>query len=152
MNSPWVLLNLLRSQEIKKLFSILWKIALFSFQVLAAGLSGLYSLLPRKLSVQCVDWFRFAADDVYEVKELTNFMNSLEFCNVVIQVCHPSIRDQLFDYIYQGFLVPVMGPALLQVRMYCVHVSVHSQLYYSVAPTFTFSALVVCHFARVFPP
>ena len=87
-----------------------------SRKVLAAGLSGLYSLLPRKLSTQNVDWFRFAADDVYEIKELTNFMNSLEFCNVVIQVCHPSIQEQLFEYIYQGFLVRVMGPALFQVR------------------------------------
>ncbi|XKL64668.1 hypothetical protein PGB90_004754 [Kerria lacca] len=82
--------------------------------VLAAGLNGLYSLLPRKLTIESPDWFRFAADDVYEMKELTNFMNSLEFCNVVIQVCHPNIKIQLFDYIYQGFLVPVMGPALLQ--------------------------------------
>ncbi|XP_065201341.1 FHIP family protein AGAP011705 isoform X2 [Planococcus citri] len=82
--------------------------------VLAAGLNGLYSLLPRKLNVESPDWFRFAADDVYEMKELTNFMNSLEFCNVVIQVCHPSIKAQLYDYIYQGFLVPVMGPALVQ--------------------------------------
>ncbi|KAK7604799.1 hypothetical protein V9T40_005985 [Parthenolecanium corni] len=82
--------------------------------VLAAGLNGLYSLLPRKLSITSPDWYRFAADDVYEMKELTNFMNSLEFCNVVIQVCHPRIKAQLFDYIYQGFLVPVIGPALLQ--------------------------------------
>lgn len=93
---------------------------LTSFQVLAAGLNGLYSLLPRKLAITSPDWYRFAADDVYEMKELTNFMNSLEFCNVVIQVCHPRIKAQLFDYIYQGFLVPVIGPALLQVclRLY----------------------------------
>lgn len=89
---------------------------------MAAGLNGLYSLLPRKLNVESPDWFRFAADDVYEMKELTNFMNSLEFCNVVVQVCHPTIRTQLYDYIYQGFLVPVVGPALIQVRNLVVSV------------------------------
>ena len=33
-----------------------------------------------------------------------------------LQVCHPLIADQLLDYVYQGFLVSVMGPALHQVR------------------------------------
>lgn len=85
--------------------------------MLAAGLSGLYSLLPRKLIIDSPDWFRFAADDVYELKELTNFMNSLEFCNAISQICHPSIRTQLTHYIYQAFLVPVMGPGILQVSI-----------------------------------
>uniref|UniRef100_A0A8K9WPI7 FHF complex subunit HOOK-interacting protein 1B n=1 Tax=Oncorhynchus mykiss TaxID=8022 RepID=A0A8K9WPI7_ONCMY len=39
-------------------------------------------------------------------------MNSLEFCNAVIQVAHPLVRRQLVDYVHNGFLVPVMGPAL----------------------------------------
>ncbi|KAJ8388540.1 hypothetical protein AAFF_G00132540 [Aldrovandia affinis] len=43
---------------------------------------------------------------------LVLFMNSLEFCNAVIQVSHPLLRSQLVDYVHNGFLVPVMGPAL----------------------------------------
>lgn len=77
--------------------------------ILATGLSGLYSLLPRSLSVA-----RLAPDDVNRVHKLTLFIDSLEFCNAVAQVAHPSIRKHLLDLLYQGFLVPVMGPALLQ--------------------------------------
>ncbi|XP_054264121.1 FHIP family protein AGAP011705 isoform X2 [Macrosteles quadrilineatus] len=82
--------------------------------VLATGLSGLYSALPRKLAISTEDWYRFTPDDVNEIPELVAFMNNLEFCNAVVQVADSSVRNQLLEYIYQGFLVPVMGPALLQ--------------------------------------
>ncbi|XP_040269314.1 FTS and Hook-interacting protein-like [Bufo bufo] len=39
-------------------------------------------------------------------------MNSLEFCNAVTQVAHPLVQNQLVEYLHNGFLVPVMGPAL----------------------------------------
>lgn len=42
-------------------------------------------------------------------------MNALEFCNAVVQVAHDLIREQLLDVMYMGFIVPVLGPALLQV-------------------------------------
>lgn len=42
-------------------------------------------------------------------------MNSLEFCNAVVQVAHPLVRSQLLDYLHNGFLVPVVGPALHKV-------------------------------------
>lgn len=32
-----------------------------------------------------------------------------------MQVAHPSVRDQLVGYIINGFLVPVLGPALHKV-------------------------------------
>ncbi|RVE49313.1 hypothetical protein evm_006026 [Chilo suppressalis] len=79
--------------------------------VLATGLSGLYSLLPRVLSKKI---HRLTPDDVNKVNKLTLFIDSLEFCNAVAQVAHPSIKKHLLDLLYQGFLVPVMGPALLQ--------------------------------------
>ncbi|XP_018918069.1 FHIP family protein GF15501 isoform X2 [Bemisia tabaci] len=82
--------------------------------VLATGLSGLYSRLPRKLSIEAEDWHRFTPDDVAEIKELTTFINSLEFCNVVVQISHPKVQNALLEFLYQGFLVPVLGPALLQ--------------------------------------
>lgn len=88
--------------------------------VLVTGLCGLYSSLPNSIEVQSIDWFRITADDVNELPELTLFMNSLEFCNAVVQVAHPLIRDQLLDFLYQGFLVPVLGPAILQVCSFIV--------------------------------
>jgi hypothetical protein len=83
--------------------------------VLVTGLCGLYSALPNSIEIQTLDWFRITADDVNEMSELMLFMNTLEFCNAVVQVAHYLIRDQLLDFLYQGFLVPVLGPAILQV-------------------------------------
>ncbi|XP_055944834.1 FHF complex subunit HOOK-interacting protein 1B-like isoform X2 [Argiope bruennichi] len=82
--------------------------------VLATGLSGLYSLLPRKLPNVPEDWHQFTPEDISEIPELAMFLNSLEFCNAVIQVAHPLVQEQLMEYLYQGFLVPVLGPALHQ--------------------------------------
>ncbi|XP_031719022.1 protein FAM160A1 isoform X3 [Anarrhichthys ocellatus] len=80
--------------------------------VLATGLSGLYSSLPTKLEVPSADWHCLHKEDWLQMPSLVQFLNSLEFCNVVIQVAHPDIRDQLVSYIYNGFLVPVLAPAL----------------------------------------
>ncbi|KAG7458786.1 hypothetical protein MATL_G00224350 [Megalops atlanticus] len=80
--------------------------------VLATGLSGLYSSLPTRLEVQSEDWHCLQREDWQQVPTLVQFLNSLEFCNAVIQVAHPTIRDQLVGYIYNGFLVPVLAPAL----------------------------------------
>ncbi|XP_012528772.3 UPF0518 protein AAEL005291 isoform X2 [Monomorium pharaonis] len=82
--------------------------------VLATGLSGLYSLLPRKLDIETDDWHQLTPDDVNDLPALTQLMNSLEFCNAVAQVAHPVIQKQLLEFLYQGFLIPVLGPALLQ--------------------------------------
>lgn len=49
--------------------------------------------------------------------ELQLFLNSLEFCNAVIQVAHPLVQKQLLEFVYQGFLVSVIGPALHQVQI-----------------------------------
>ncbi|XP_026997941.2 FHF complex subunit HOOK interacting protein 1B [Tachysurus fulvidraco] len=80
--------------------------------VLATGLSALYSSLPRKIEVRGDDWHALRREDWMGVSSLVLFMNSLEFCNAVVQVAHPLVRCQLIDYIHNGFLVPVMGPAL----------------------------------------
>ncbi|XP_078078804.1 FHF complex subunit HOOK-interacting protein 1B [Mustelus asterias] len=80
--------------------------------VLATGLSALYSSLPRKIEVRGDDWHALRREDWMGVTSLTMFMNSLEFCNAVIQVAHSLIQQQLVDYVHNGFLVPVMGPAL----------------------------------------
>ncbi|XP_068606730.1 FHF complex subunit HOOK-interacting protein 1A [Brachionichthys hirsutus] len=84
----------------------------FFCPVLATGLSGLYSSLPAKLEVPNDEWHCLREDDCLQMPSLIQFLNSLEFCNAVIQVAHPDIRDQLVGYIYNGFLVPVLAPAL----------------------------------------
>ncbi|XP_021103539.1 protein FAM160A1 isoform X2 [Heterocephalus glaber] len=85
--------------------------------VLATGLSGLYSSLPTKLEEKGEEWHCLLKDDWLLLPPLVQFMNSLEFCNAVIQVAHPLIRHQLVNYIYNGFLVPVLAPALHKVTV-----------------------------------
>lgn len=91
---------------------LLLKPVSLSLQVLATGLSALYSSLPRKIDVQGDDWHALRQEDWMGVSSLRLFMNSLEFCNAVVQVAHPLVRSQLLDYLHNGFLVPVMGTAL----------------------------------------
>lgn len=55
-------------------------------QVLAAGLSGLYSMLPRSLTIESEGWHRLTAEDINDLPQLQLFLNSLEFCNAVVQV------------------------------------------------------------------
>ncbi|XP_074518528.1 FHF complex subunit HOOK-interacting protein 1A-like [Halichoeres trimaculatus] len=80
--------------------------------VLATGLSGLYSSLPARLQVYSEDWHCLDTADWQQVPALVHFLHSLEFCSAVAKVAHPSIRSQLLNYIYNGFLVPVLAPAL----------------------------------------
>ncbi|XP_071846775.1 FHF complex subunit HOOK-interacting protein 1B-like isoform X3 [Apostichopus japonicus] len=82
--------------------------------VLAGGLGALYSRLPRKLDIQADHWHCLTVEDVNSIPELTMFLNSLEFCNAVVQVAHPVVSEQLLRYFNDGFLVPVVGPALHQ--------------------------------------
>uniref|UniRef100_A0A8D8LHU9 UPF0518 protein CG3558 n=1 Tax=Cacopsylla melanoneura TaxID=428564 RepID=A0A8D8LHU9_9HEMI len=82
--------------------------------VLATGLSGLYSSLPRKLDIDSEEWHRFSHEDVNNIPELSAFMLSLDFCNVVIQKSHRSVQIELLELLYKGFLEPVLGPALMQ--------------------------------------
>lgn len=89
--------------------------------LLVTGLGGLYSRLPNSIDISSIDWHRITPDDVTEIPELTLFMNALEFCNAVVQVAHEMIKHQLLDFMYQGFIVPVLGPAILQVSVCFVH-------------------------------
>ncbi|KAG9333413.1 hypothetical protein JZ751_012673 [Albula glossodonta] len=85
--------------------------------VLATGLSALYSSLPRKIEARGDDWHALRPEDWVGVSSLVLFMNSLEFCNAVVQVAHPLLQSQLLQYLHTGFLVPVMGPALHKLCM-----------------------------------
>ncbi|RNA15972.1 hypothetical protein BpHYR1_050963 [Brachionus plicatilis] len=84
--------------------------------ILATGLSGLYSELPQKLDLtENIDEIRYLQKaDILNIPSLNKFVNSLEFCNNVIQVSHSLIANQLLQYVYYGFLIPVIAPALTQ--------------------------------------
>ncbi|KAI8495503.1 hypothetical protein Bbelb_269580 [Branchiostoma belcheri] len=53
--------------------------------VLATGLSGLYSSLPRKIEIRSDDWHALRKEDYVNAPALLMFLNSLEFCNAVAQ-------------------------------------------------------------------
>ncbi|XP_059145478.1 FHF complex subunit HOOK-interacting protein 1B-like isoform X2 [Physella acuta] len=83
--------------------------------VLATGLSGLYSSLPRRINPPSDDWYTITREDCVRIPDLQMFLNSLQFSNAVVQIAHPLVRDQLIHFIYSGFLVPVLAPALHQI-------------------------------------
>ncbi|CAF0915175.1 unnamed protein product [Rotaria sp. Silwood1] len=85
--------------------------------ILATGLSALYSELPHRLATNNDEWFILTKQEWSENASLVQFMNSLQFCNDVIQIAHPMIGHHLIQYIYHGFLVPVLGPSIHQNTM-----------------------------------
>ncbi|CAF1202935.1 unnamed protein product [Rotaria magnacalcarata] len=82
--------------------------------ILATGLSALYSDLPHRLATNNDEWFILTKQEWSENPSLVQFMNSLQFCNDVIQIAHPIIGHHLLQFIYHGFLVPVLGPSIHQ--------------------------------------
>lgn len=56
-------------------------------QVVAAGLSGAFSSLPRKLLIVSDDWFQIGDDDVAQSVSLKQFLDMFDFCNAIVQVC-----------------------------------------------------------------
>ncbi len=94
----------------------------------------MYSDLPHRLSTNNDEWFILTKKEWSECPALVQFMNSLQFSNDVIQVsselllsmlfnrsfqiAHPTIGHHLLQYIYHGFLVPVLGPSIYQVCSY----------------------------------
>ncbi|KAM6268309.1 FHF complex subunit HOOK-interacting protein 1A isoform 2-T3 [Spheniscus humboldti] len=81
--------------------------------VLATGLSGLYSSLPTKLEEKGEEWHCLLKDDWLLSPALVQFMNSLEFCNAVIQV---TVEEVMTTTAYLDlFLRSVSEPALLKI-------------------------------------
>ena len=81
--------------------------------ILATGLSGLYSSLPRTLDADNPCWHRLDPEtDTQDIPGLGDLVTSLELCSAVLQVASAKISSQLLELIHQGFLVPVLGPAL----------------------------------------
>jgi len=82
--------------------------------ILATGLSGLFSSLPRSLGADSPSWHKLDPGDGQDIPGLTNMLTSIELCSAVIEVAPSNVASQLLDLIHQGFLVPVIGPALVQ--------------------------------------
>ena len=83
--------------------------------ILATGLGGLYSALPRSLdTADSASWHRLEAADCADIPGLGELVTSLELCCAVLQVAPPRVSAQLLELIQAGFLVPVLGPALVQ--------------------------------------
>ncbi len=86
-------------------------------KVLATGLSGLYSSLPTKLDVPNEEWHCLHREDWQQLPALVQFLNSLEFCNAVIQVCASAASFLLhLGFIYSGdSQIQSSGPTALRI-------------------------------------
>ena len=82
--------------------------------ILASGLSGLYSALPRNLEADNPSWHRLDPIDAQDIPGLAAMLTSLELCSAVVELAPTQVAAQLMDLVHQGFLVPVLGPALVQ--------------------------------------
>ena len=87
---------------ISLLYCVYWPMTIERFsnlslflQVLATGLSGRYSELPRKFDILSDDWHQLRPDDIDSMPDLSMFLNSLEFCNAVVQASHSYISVSL---------------------------------------------------------
>ena len=65
-----------------------------TFQVLATGLSALYSDLPTSLDIPSEDWYSLERGLWATFPELVSFLTSLEFCNNVVQVHNSFIESR----------------------------------------------------------
>lgn len=55
--------------------------------------------------------------NICSLSDSSPLQNALSSLLYQYQVAHPLVQKQLVDYIHNGFLVPVMGPALHKVRV-----------------------------------
>nr|CDS22635.1 protein FAM160A1 [Echinococcus granulosus] len=103
--------------------------------VLATGLSGYYSCLPKRivpdgidgysasgqvrqspetLHVRSAGWHRISRSEWSTCEPLVRFLQTLDFCNLAVRISHQSVRQYLLYYIYSGFLMSVLRSALNQ--------------------------------------
>ncbi|VUZ55721.1 unnamed protein product [Hymenolepis diminuta] len=102
--------------------------------VLATGLSGYYSCLPKRLVLNGTDksrdqgggdtlyvrgpgWHRITHSEWSKCEALVRFLQTLEFCDIAVRISHQSVRQYLLYYIYSGFLMSVLRSALNQKSM-----------------------------------
>ena len=74
--------------------------------VLATGLSGLYSTLPRRLEFRGDEFCSLERYHWENVSSLRSFMQSLLFINSVCELAEPKVLQSLLSFLHSGFLVP----------------------------------------------
>ncbi|XP_023579449.1 protein FAM160A1 isoform X2 [Octodon degus] len=95
--------------------------------VLATGLSGLYSSLPTKLEEKGEEWHCLLKDDWLLLPALVQFLNSLEFCNAVIQV---TVEEVMTTTAYLDlFLRSISEPALLEIFLRFILLHQHENVH-----------------------
>ena len=47
-----------------------------------------------------------------DIPGLAAMLTSIELCSAVMEVSPPAVKSQLLQLLHQGFLIPVLGPAL----------------------------------------
>jgi hypothetical protein len=82
-------------------------------QVLATGLSGLYSSLPMNIELPEDNWLS-PLSHLLAVPGLKKILASLSFCNSVLQMAPLLVCQGILLLIKNGFLKQVIGPAMFQ--------------------------------------
>ncbi|TGZ63227.1 hypothetical protein CRM22_007048 [Opisthorchis felineus] len=67
-----------------------------------------------ELPVGGAAWHQLSDIECNQSTDLRRFLHTLDFCNLVMKISHPSVREQLLHFINSGFLIPVLGSALHQ--------------------------------------
>ncbi|GAA49039.1 hypothetical protein CLF_102408 [Clonorchis sinensis] len=67
-----------------------------------------------ELPVGGAAWHQLSDIECNQSTDLRRFLHTLDFCNLVMKISHPSVREQLLHFISSGFLIPVLGSALHQ--------------------------------------
>ncbi|CAH8522250.1 unnamed protein product [Dicrocoelium dendriticum] len=67
-----------------------------------------------ELPVGGAAWHQLSEAEWSQSTDLRRILHTLDFCNLVVKIAHPNIRDQLLYFISSAFLVPVLGSALHQ--------------------------------------
>lgn len=71
-------------------------VSCLSLQVLATGLSAIYSSLPTSVELSDDEWHSPLSELEMSVPQLKKFMQALSFCNSVLQVI-PSLHVQYIN-------------------------------------------------------
>lgn len=92
---------------------------MFLLQILAAGLSGLYSALPTALDVTNDDWYCINTDMVASSPELQGFVKAVRYCCEVVHVsmfaeyAGPTFFIFFYRLLYREFSCMFLYPCLI---------------------------------------
>ncbi|KAL7061872.1 hypothetical protein AAHC03_0225 [Spirometra sp. Aus1] len=70
--------------------------------------------LSKELYVPGAGWHRLSKQEWSSCQPLSQFLNTLDFCDLAVRKSGVPVRKHILFYIYSGFLLPVLGSALNQ--------------------------------------